>query len=87
MPIVFELPADIEKQLRQQYPQLDQDAKQAFAAEGYRTRKLSIGQVADILGTSIYEAEGFLKQRGIILELSEDEIREDLDSLRELCQP
>jgi len=87
MPVIFDLPEELEAHLRRQSPNLDHDAKVAFALDAYRSGKLSIGQVADALGISIYEAEGLLKDRGIVIELSETEIQEDLASLRELLNP
>jgi len=87
MPVTFHLPCELERRLRQQFPDLDQEAKEAFASEGYRAGRLSIGQVADILDASIYEAEGLLKGRGIVLEPSAAETRADLESLRELLEP
>jgi predicted HTH domain antitoxin len=87
MPISFELPADLESRLRRQFGDLDQQAREAFAVEGYRSSKLSIGQVAEILGTSIYEAEGFLKACGAVVGLSDAEVEEDLAALRETDRP
>lgn len=86
MPVTFDLPRDLEIRLRSQFPDLDHDAREAFAIESYRSGKLSIGQVADVLGTSIYEAEGLLKSRGAVVGLSEPEVEEDLAALRELRQ-
>jgi predicted HTH domain antitoxin len=40
-------------------------ATEALAADGYRRRLLSLGQVAELLGVSINDADGFLKVRGI----------------------
>ncbi|MBI4581503.1 MAG: UPF0175 family protein [Planctomycetes bacterium] len=84
MPVTFDLPADLETHLRQQYPDLDRDAKEAFTVEAYRAGRLSIGQVSDVLGISVYEAEGFLKNRGAVREVCGAEIQEDLASLRDL---
>ena len=64
MTISFQLPAEIEKSLRRELVDLDQVAKQALAVEAFRSGKLSLGQFAEILGLSSYEADGFLKQRG-----------------------
>ncbi len=44
-----------------------QTAKEALAIELYREGKLSLGQVAEMLGLSVYQADGLLKQHGVEL--------------------
>ena len=57
-------------------------ATKALAAEGYRRRLLSLGQVAELLGTSINDADGFLKDRGIPLAYDVADLEKDLAALR-----
>ena len=40
-------------------------AKLGLAVEAYRNMKLSLGQFADLLGVSQYEADGILKDRNV----------------------
>ncbi len=66
MAIAFTLPEDIEKHLQAEIgPNLSEAAKVALAVELYRESKLSLGQVAEMLGLSVYQADGLLKQHGV----------------------
>jgi predicted HTH domain antitoxin len=53
-------------------------ATEALAADGYRRGLLSLGQVAELLGTSIDGAGGFLKDRGIPLAYDMADFEHDL---------
>jgi|tagenome__1003787_1003787.scaffolds.fasta_scaffold19010828_2 predicted HTH domain antitoxin len=59
-------------------------AAEALAAEGYRRRLLSLGQVAELLNTSINDAGGFLKDRGIPLNYDVADFESDMAVLRGL---
>jgi hypothetical protein len=67
MTLAIELPADVEAELRQSLgPDLNRAALEALAADGYRLRKLGIGQVCRLLGFgSRLDAEAWLAKRGI----------------------
>ncbi|OYV89873.1 MAG: hypothetical protein B7Z73_06530 [Planctomycetia bacterium 21-64-5] len=56
-------------------------------AVGYRSEKLSIGQVAELLGTSVYEAEGLMKAHGIDAPYSLDDYERDRQTLDRLLKP
>jgi len=70
----MKFPKQLQAQLEREWGDLGQAAKQALAIEGYRTRAFSLGQLAEALGISTYEADGLLKRRGIYLEQSEEEL-------------
>lgn len=77
--IDYQLPNRIQRHLESGWGDaLPQKAKEALAVEGYRSGVLSAGEVAELLGLSINDADGFLKKRGLIGIESVDEI--DLDS-------
>ncbi|HEX4588324.1 MAG TPA: UPF0175 family protein [Gemmataceae bacterium] len=59
-----------------------QAAKEALAADGYRRGLLSLGQVAELLGASINDADGFLKARGIPLAYDMTDFEQDMAVLR-----
>lgn len=63
-------------------PDLDRAAVEALAIEGYRTAKLSAGEVARILGleTSL-AASAWLSQHGIELNYTLDDLNDDRKSL------
>jgi predicted HTH domain antitoxin len=78
MPVTIDLPEDIEHQLEAQWGNLPRRALEALAIEGYRHEALSAGQVAEMLGLSTWEIESFLKQRGVELHYTSEDLREDV---------
>lgn len=66
MAISFELPSDIEDNLRKELGDLSKAAKEAFLIENYRAGRLSVGDIAAILGFEAkYQAEQWLGARGV----------------------
>jgi hypothetical protein len=67
MTLSIELTADLEAELRESLGEdLNRAALESLVAEGYRLKKLGIGQVCRLLGfTSRLDAEDWLAQRGI----------------------
>jgi predicted HTH domain antitoxin len=82
MTISFEIPRDIEHELNTRGADLSREAKEAFLVEQYRQRKISHHQLAQALGLDDDETDGVLKRRGITLELSVEELRDEAASLR-----
>jgi predicted HTH domain antitoxin len=63
--VVVNLPAHLEKRLRDEFPQLDRHILEGYAVEAFRTGELSSGQVGELLGmSSRWEAMAFLSDRG-----------------------
>jgi predicted HTH domain antitoxin len=87
MAVSIQLPPSIEEQLRRQCGDLDRAAKEALVIEAYRTEMLSIGQVAELLGLTVYEAEGFMKQRGVTAHFSLADLERDRTTLEQLFNP
>lgn len=50
---------------------------EAYAIENYRQEKMSLGQVAELLGFSIGEADAFLKKHKIPLNYGFEDLAED----------
>ncbi len=50
---------------------------EAFAIENYRQEKMSLGQIAELLGLSVDEANAFLKQHKIPLNYDLADLAED----------
>jgi hypothetical protein len=65
MNISFEIPPDIEQQIRTDGSDLNRDAKEVYLMEQFRQAKLSHRQLEDALGLSFYETEELLKRRGL----------------------
>ena len=78
MSVTIDLPEEIARQLQAHWGDLPRRALEALAIEGYRSVVLSLGQVAEILGLSIWETEIFLKERGVDLPYTSEDIRQDL---------
>lgn len=87
MAISFQIPPLIEEQLRQQLGDLPQAAKEALAIEAYRTEKLSIGQVAELLDLTVDGAHGFMKSRGVTTTFSLADLEQDRLTLQRLFGP
>ncbi|HOB73101.1 MAG TPA: UPF0175 family protein [Phycisphaerae bacterium] len=79
------LDPEVESKLRAVWGQeLDQIAGEALIAEAYRKSRLSIGQAARLLGLSINDAYGFMKERGIPVNYTLEDFESDVEGLREL---
>lgn len=83
MAVIVNLPAGIEALLRREYPDLDLAAKEALAIEGYRSGRLSLGAVAEMLGlATTIEALDWLARRGVPLNDDERNLEDDRRTLR-----
>ncbi|HVA48609.1 MAG TPA: UPF0175 family protein [Pirellulales bacterium] len=60
---------------------LTQAAKEAMAIAWYQAEKLSIGQVAELLGIAVYEADGLMKERHIEAAYSLEDYERDRETL------
>jgi predicted HTH domain antitoxin len=83
MTISFELPRNIEQELRTNGADLNREAKEAYVVELYRQHKISQHQLAEALGLSRVEADGVLKKHEVWLELTPEELAAQAASLRE----
>lgn len=84
MAVTFDLPADVEQDLRQEWQDLDQAAKEAFVIYGYNTGRLSLGYVAHILGLdTTLQAQQWLADRGVPLNYSVEDLEADRRTLAE----
>jgi hypothetical protein len=65
MTISFEIPQDIEHQIRTDGADLNRDAKEVYLMEHYRQGKITHRQLEAALDLSFHETEQLLKQRGM----------------------
>lgn len=70
MDVTVKIPDEIAGQILAQGGDLSRLALEALAIEGYRAATLSLGQVAAMLNLTTFEADGFLKERGVPLDYS-----------------
>jgi predicted HTH domain antitoxin len=81
--ISFQLPDDVDRRLRRELGDLDAVSKEAALVELYRQGQLSHGSLAESLGISRYEADGFLKRHNVVEDLlTQEEFDEQLNGLR-----
>ncbi len=59
---------------------------EAFAIEGYRSERLSLGQVAELLDFSIDEANEFLKQNRVPLNYDFEDMKQDEKAIEMFLQ-
>ena len=86
MNVSFDIPQDIEQQIRSEGVNPNCEAREVYLVELYRQERITQHQLAEALGLSRLETEGVLKRHGVGLELSLEE-RSQVESLRELRWP
>jgi len=88
MSVTIQLPAEIEHQLREQDPQLDESARAQFLIAQYRAGKLSAGDLAVVLGYGTrHEVDEWLGGRGVDRPYSSDDLEADRVALDKLLGP
>jgi len=88
MNVAIELPADIAQHLEEHWGDLARHALEALAIEGYRSGALTTAQVRRMLGfESRLEVDAFLKRAGVYLNYTEDDLAQDLETIRQLRTP
>jgi len=84
MTISFELPREIEQQIRQNVADLNRDARESYLVDLYRQDLITHYQLAQELGLSRYETDGVLKRHQVTMLVTAEEIRAQAASLREV---
>jgi hypothetical protein len=82
MTISFEIPLEIEQQIRMTGVDLGRDAKEVYLMEQYRQAKITHRQLEEALSLSFHEAEQLLKQRGMGQDLDVEEFEAGREFLR-----
>ena len=84
MDVQLQIPDDVARVIQNQQPDLSRAALEALALEGYRTERLSEGQVRRMLGfRTRIQVHAFLKAHNVYLNYSIHELEIDLASLRQ----
>jgi hypothetical protein len=85
MRLTIELPDELSAALASSGQELSRAAFEAITLEAYRERKLSTSQLRRLLGfQSPLEVESFLKQRGVELEYTLEDLERDREAHRRL---
>jgi predicted HTH domain antitoxin len=79
--ITIELPDAVVKELGGTPSEIARRVVEALVLEGYRTEKLSRGEVRQLLGLSWQETEDFLARHGISYQYTIDDLNEDQQNL------
>ncbi len=82
MQVTIEIPDAVVAQLKLNGRSLSRELLEAFAVEGYRTEKLSRGQVSELLGLNYWETEEFLREHGAFLHCDLSDLEQDRKTLR-----
>jgi hypothetical protein len=82
MTIRFEIPQELEEQIRGDGMDLDRDAKEVYLMEQYRQAKLSHRQLREALGLSFHQTEELLKRRGLGQDIDPAEFGAGIELLR-----
>lgn len=81
MDVAFSLPEDVARRLEEQWGDLSRGALESVVAQGYRDGSLTLGEVRALLGHETrMQTEAFLKDRGALLNYSEEELEKDLEA-------
>lgn len=83
MSISFEIPRDIEQELRSGGLDMNQGAKEAYLVNLYREERISHHQLAEALGLNRYETDGVLKRYKVSPNVTDEEMREQAAALRD----
>lgn len=84
MDVAFSIPEDVAERLAQRWGDLSRRAREAIVADAYREEALTLGEVRHLLGhTTRLETEAFLKDRGALLQYTDNELESDVQAARD----
>ena len=83
MNISFELPQDIDEQIRTEGADLNGEARAAYLVELYRQERITHHQLAEALGLGRLETDGLLKRYEVSPGPALEELRAEIGSLRD----
>jgi len=82
MALTIQLPAELERTLRQEFTDLDQAAKEALLVELYRQDKITQYELGQALGLEPLEIDALLKKHNVTEDLpTTEELAEDFRQL------
>jgi len=84
MQITVELPDDLAQQLIPAGQDPARAVLENVAVEAFRAQRLTEHQLAQLLGMDRYQLDGFLKDRGVWLDYTIDDLHLELEAQRKL---
>jgi predicted HTH domain antitoxin len=82
MQVTIEIPDAVVARLELNGRSVPRALLEAFVVEGYRSEKLSRGQVSELLGLNYWDTEEFLRQHGAFLHFDLGDLEQDREALR-----
>jgi predicted HTH domain antitoxin len=79
--ITIELPDSIVKELGGTPGEVSRRVLEAVVVDGYRSERLSRGEVRRLLGLSWHQTEDFLAKHGVAYQYGSDDLKEDRQNL------
>jgi predicted HTH domain antitoxin len=83
MTISFELPPDIEEQIRMNGASLGREARELLLVELYRQDRITHHQLSEALGLTRLETDGLLKRHKVSSGPTLEELQAEIGSLRD----
>ncbi len=83
MTISFEIPQEIEQQIRANGADLDREARETYLVELYRQDRITHYQLSAALGLGRFETDGVLKRHRVSSGPTLEELRAEIGSLRD----
>jgi predicted HTH domain antitoxin len=83
MNISFEIPKEIEQELRIDGLDPNQEAKEVYLIDLYRQERITHRQLAEALGLSRYETDGVLKRHKVSPNVTAQEMRAQATALKD----
>lgn len=85
--ITVQLPENIAQRLETRWSDLPRAALESLALEAYRSEILTTAELRQLLGYETgYALDGFLKEHGVYLEYTPDELEREAENSRRLSQ-
>lgn len=84
MEVTIRVPEDVARIISADPVDLERQILEATALEEYRSGKLSHGQVGRMLGMDRFQVDAFLKEHGVPLNYTLEDLEEDRRTLDEL---
>lgn len=84
MTVSFDLPTEIEHELRSLFGDLGKAAKDALLIDAYRQGQISIGRIAETLGMERIQAHQWLAGHNVPINYSVEDFEADRSTLNKL---
>lgn len=88
MEIAIQIPEDVARLLKAKWDDLPRRTLEAIAADAYREGVITAAEVGRLLQhTSRFETESFLKENEVYLDYTDNDLQEDIETLRGMEAP